>query len=86
MLVLLVCKEFDSFVHGHVEHIINILTSVLYLKDIVLESFTFACLALQNQVCHELHLDSYITCSLALFTSSSLSIEGEIGRSESHLF
>ncbi len=26
---------------------------------------------------HELHFDSYVTCSLALFTSSSLSIEGE---------
>ena len=85
VLVFLIAEELYRLVHGHVQHIIDVLSSVVYLQDIVLESLALASLALQHEVCHKLHLDGYVSCSLALLASSSLGIEGEVLRRETEL-
>ena len=80
-----VAEELYRLVHGHVQHIIDVLSSVVYLQDIVLEPLALACLAGKGEVSHKLHLDGYVSSSLAFLASSALGIEGEELWGESHL-
>ena len=75
VLVFLIAEELYRLVHGHVEHIVHILSAEVNIQDVVLESLALASLALQHEVCHKLHLDGYVSCSLALLASSALGIE-----------
>ena len=75
--VLLVAEEVDCLVDGHVEHVVDVLSAVAYLEDVVLEALAVARLAWQHEVCHELHLDGDVAGSLALLAPSALGVEGE---------
>ena len=85
VLELFIAEELYRLVHGHVQHIIDILSSVVYLQDIVLEPLALACLAGKGDICHKLHFDGYVSSSLAFLASSALGIEGEELWGESHL-
>ena len=62
VLEFFIAEELYRLVHGHVEHIVHILSAEVNIQDVVLESLALASLALQHEVCHKLHLDGYVSC------------------------
>ena len=85
MLKFLIAEELDGLVNSHVEHFVYVLSTVSHLQDVVLEPFALAGFAGQGKICHKLHFDGYIACSLTFLASSSLGIEGEVLCGETHL-
>ena len=86
MCVFLIAKELDGFVHCHVEHIVDVLSSISHVQYIVLEAFAVAGFAGKSEVCHKLHLDGDISGTLAFLASSAFGIKGEILCCKAHLF
>ena len=58
---------------------------ITHVENILLEAASVTGVALQYQVCHELHLYSHHSCSLALLASAALGVEREVLRRESLL-
>ena len=84
-LVAVLPKEFDGLADGHVEHVVDVLAFVSDVENVALEPLPVAGVAHQFQIGHELHFHGNDTCALAFLASSSVSIEGEELRTESHL-
>ncbi len=78
-------KKLYRLADGHLQDIIYILSPVLHLKDIALETLAPASLTRDGDIGHELHLDGDFPFPLALLTSATFGIEREIGRCEAHL-
>src|SRR5690606_21687941 len=74
---LLVFEECEAFLDGEVEHVVNILSVVLYFQNLLLEPLSMARFAFQVDVGHELHLDLDLAFSLTRFASPALNVEGK---------
>ena len=48
---------------------------ILYVEDVLLESFAVACVTFQGEVSHELHLDGDDSCPLTFLTASAVGVE-----------
>ena len=73
--LLMLAKELDCLRDGHVEYVVDILTFVAYIEDVVLETVTMTGFALQHQICHELHFYRDDACTLTLIAASAIGIE-----------
>ena len=73
-------EELDSLVHGHVEHVENVLSFEPHLQDIFLKTLPMTVFAGQRDVCHKLHLHYNLARSLTLLTASTIGVKREMLR------
>ena len=75
-------EELHSLVHRHAEDVVNRLTSIVHIQDVLFEPPSVTLFALEHQICHELHLDGDGAFTLTGLASSARGIEGEMCRCE----
>ena len=68
-------EEFNSFRYGHFKHIIDVLSMVHDIENVLFEPLAMTGVAFKHKVCHELHLHRYYAGSLAFFASATFRIE-----------
>ena len=85
LVLLVLSEELDGLIDRHLQHIVRVGPVIHHLQDFIAETPAMAALTLQHQIGHELHFDGDGALSLALFTSSALSIEAEMARAIAHL-
>ena len=71
-------KEFDGLIDPHIQNVIDIESLVFDFKDIRFETPSTASFTDHCDIRHELHADSYKALTLALRTTSTFHIEGEM--------
>ena len=82
----MLCKELDSLRYSHIQHVIDVLTMELHIKNLTFETLSVTGFTLQNKVCHELHLNRYDARPLAFFASTTVYVERKELWAEAHLF
>src|SRR5947209_19030038 len=73
-----VAEKRHRLAHGHVEHVVDVLSSVAYVQDLRLEARALALLADQFHVGEELHLDRHRAVALAHVAAPARHVEGEV--------
>ena len=70
-------EEFESFIHGHLEHFVDILALVGHLQRFAIVARTIAHFAVHVYIGKEVHLDLLLAVALARFAASTCNIEGK---------
>ena len=67
-------EKLYCFVNCHIEDIVDVLSMIPHIENILLETHSPARFTGKLHVGHELHFDSYNTLSLAFFAPSSFNV------------
>ena len=76
-------EKLDGDVHGHVQHLVDVLALVLHLQRLAVVAMAAAGLAAHVDVGQKVHLDGLHARAPALLAAASLHVEGEAARLES---
>ena len=77
-----VAEKADRFPHGHIQHVVNILSAITYVEDLLLETRPLTFFADEFDVGEKLHLDGDRAVALTDFTTSARNVEGKVRRIE----
>lgn len=70
-------EEFEGFIHGHLEHFVDVLALVGHLQRFAIVARTIAHFTIHVHIGEEVHLDLLLAVALARFAASTCNIEGE---------
>src|SRR6266536_2324446 len=76
-------KKGNRFVHGEIEHLMNILAAITYVQNLLLEPRSLAFLTYEFYVGKELHLYRNCAISLANLAPAPRQVKGKVRRIES---
>jgi hypothetical protein len=68
-------KKFNGFIHTQLQHLVNILSLVLYFKHFFLEFFSLAYLAGQVNIGKELHFNNFFAFTFAGIATATIHIK-----------
>ena len=85
VLVVVAVEELDGLGNRHIQNVVDVLTFISHIQDVLFEAMSVTGFAFQHKVGHELHLDVDDAGSLTHLATASVGIEREILWREVHL-